>query len=113
MYIQVSFFDKCKIAKETGIFISLFLFSRLFLQWGSVADISFIDQPVAVHLKSKLLHPFYFQSSRSRRRGQERWMVRSWCKIPEMDGSERVEQTFSAVKWNLIMIRFGFNFLIF
>ena len=98
MYIQVSFFDKCKIAKETGIFISLFRFSRLFSQWGSVADISLIDQPVAVNLKSKWLHPFYLQSRRSIRRGQERWMVRSWCKIPEMDGSERVKQTFSAVK---------------
>ena len=35
MYIQVSFFDKCKIAKDTGIFISLCL------AYGSF---SFVDE---------------------------------------------------------------------
>ena len=109
------FFTNVKLRKKR-----VFSFHHFFFQdysfsgvGGSGADISFIDELVAVHFKLKLLHPFYLQSRRSRRRGQERWMVRSWCQIPEMDGSEHVKQTFSAVKWNLIMIRFGFNFLIF
>ena len=80
VYSSFFFFTNVKLQKK-----QVFSFHHFFFQdyafngvGGCGADISFIDQLVAVYLKFELLHPFYFQSSRSRRRGKERRMVRCW-----------------------------------
>ena len=79
VYSSFFFFTNVKLQKKQVFSFHYFFFQDYSFNGvgRSGADISFIDELVAVHFKLKLLHPFYLQSRRSRRRGQERWMVRS------------------------------------